>query len=71
MPTLKAVPPTPLPDHIDNPLDVRQAVSALRGRLDQINRALGQPAALPATRQRAKDDLVALSREALVLWAIV
>lgn len=47
MPTLKAVPPTPLPDHIDNPLDVRQAVSALRGRLDQINRASASPPPSP------------------------
>jgi hypothetical protein len=70
--SLKAVPPAPaLPAHVDNAPDVRQAVEGLRGRVESIRRVLGQPAALPESRRRAKDELVALSKEALSLWSLV
>lgn len=72
--TLKAVPKDerdPIPDHVDNPLDVRQASASLTSRVDRVKRVLGQPAALPEARRRAKDELVALSREALALWGLV
>ncbi len=69
--TLEAVPKVPLPAHIDNALDVRQATASIRGKVEAIARVLGAPAALPEARRRAKDDLVALSREALALWGLV
>ena len=69
--SLKAVPATPLPDHQDNSLDIRQAVASIKARADTIARTLGAPAALPATRARAKDDLIALSKESLALWSLV
>lgn len=70
--TLKAVPNTPsIPAHADNPLDVRQGAEALKSKAESIRRVLGQPGALPESRRRAKDELVALSREALALWSLI
>ena len=72
--SLKAVPTDPaakLADHITNPEDVKQAVSSIAARMDRIKRVLGMPAALPEARRRAKDELVALSRESLTLWALI
>lgn len=69
--SLTPVPAAPLPAHVDNASDVRQAANSLKSLSDRIHRTLGAPAALPGTRARAKDDLIALSREALALWSIV
>lgn len=71
--SIQAVPEAkePLPVHMDNPIDVRQGAESLRGRVESIRRVLGQPAALPEARRRAKDELVALSREALALWGLI
>ncbi len=68
---LKAVPATPLPAHADNPTDVRQGVENLKAQVEAIRRVLGGPAALPEARRRAKDQLVALSKDALALWSLV
>ena len=70
---LKAVPQpsTPLPAHVDNATDVRQGVESLRAQVEAIRRVLGQPCALPEARRRAKDQLVALSKDALALWSLV
>lgn len=70
--TLKAVPTTQTTQPLsDNPLDVRQKADALKPRVESIRRVLAQPAALPESRRRAKDELVALSREALALWSLI
>lgn len=69
--SLQAVPTTPIPEHADNPLDVRQQVASIKAKAGEIARVLGQPSALPAARARAKDELVALSKDALSLWGIV
>jgi hypothetical protein len=72
--TLKAVPTDPaakLADHVNKPEDVKLAISSIAARMDRIKRVLGMPAALPEARRRAKDDLVALSRECLTLWALI
>lgn len=61
----------PLPAHVDNPLDVRRAAQALTARAESIRRVLNAPSALPEARQRAKDELVALSKDALSLWSLV
>jgi hypothetical protein len=71
--TLKAVPEEHelLPQQIDNVPAVREAAGALGSRYDRIRRVLCSNSALPEARLRAKDELVALSREALVLWSLV
>ena len=73
MTDLRAVPEErePLPQHVDNPLDVRSATQALGARYDRIRRVLAANSALPEARRRAKDELVALSRECLALWSLV
>ncbi len=68
---LEAVPKAPIPDHTDNPLEVRQAAGAIRAHADQISRALGTPAAIPAIRERAQDDLIRLALEALSLARMI
>lgn len=55
----------------ENPADVRQQAAALKSRMDAIVRTLGSPACHPAVKAKAKDDLVALSKDALALWSIV
>lgn len=55
----------------DNPADIRQAAAGLKSRIEAIHRILNGPAAHPALRVKAKDDLVVLSREALSLWALL
>jgi hypothetical protein len=60
-----------MPDLTTNPLEVRQAAQSLKSRMETISRVLGSPAAMPAVRMKAKDELVKLSREALALWSIV
>lgn len=71
MMALSAVPAMPLPAHADNPTDVRASSASLKARANSIASALGAPSALPATRARAKDELIALSREALALWSLI
>jgi hypothetical protein len=61
----------PLPQQVDIPPDVRRATQALTARMDRIQRVLTSPSALPRVKARAKDELVALSREALALWSLV
>lgn len=60
-----------LPEHVTNPMDVREKAQALSARIGRINRVLASPAALPERRREAKDELVVLSREALQLWSLV
>lgn len=69
--SIAPVPATPLPQHADNPPDVREAASSLKAAVERIHRVLNAPCALPDARQRAKDALVALSKEALGLWSLV
>jgi hypothetical protein len=71
--TLAAVPQEHelLPQQIDNVPAVREAAGALGSRYDRIRRVLCSNSALPEARRRAKDELVALSREALSLWALI
>lgn len=65
---LKAVDAGVAPERVDNPLGVRQGADAVKARAEAIRRVLSAPCALPDARARAKDDLVALAREALDLW---
>ena len=65
--TLTPVPTPPLEDHEDNPPMVRRGADSLRARAESIRRVLGQPAALPASRARAKEELAALAKDALML----
>lgn len=53
------------------PEDVRRQAAALKGRADRIARILSATAAHPAVRASAKDELIALSREALTLWSLI
>lgn len=53
------------------PDDVRQRSASLKGRMDRVARILSAPAAHPAMRATAKDELVMLSKEALALWSVV
>lgn len=69
--SLTPVPAEPLPQHVDNALDVRQMAQSLKSRMDVVSRALGTPSALPEARQRAKDELIAVSKEALALWSLI
>lgn len=55
----------------ENPPGVRQAAASLKGKMERIVRVLNAPSAHPAVRASAKDDLVALSKEALALWSLV
>lgn len=52
------------------PDEVRQQAAALKTMVDRIHRTLNSPAAHPAVRARAKDELVGASRAALTLWSI-
>lgn len=67
---LSAVPAEPLPQHITNDPRVRAQAADLKSQADRISRVLAAPSALPETRRRAKDELVALSKAALELWSI-
>lgn len=53
------------------PLDVRQAAGALKAKAERINRILSSPAAHPDVVRTAKDELVALSKEARALWSLI
>lgn len=53
------------------PLDVRNATGSLKGKMERINRVLSSPAAHPSVIRTAKDELVALSKEALALWSLI
>lgn len=61
----------PLPTHETIPADVREKAGALHSRMERIRRVLTAASALPEVRRVAKDDLVALSKEALNLWSLV
>lgn len=61
----------PLPDHETIPLDIREKTQALATRMGRINRVLTGNAALPEMRRQAKDELVALAKDALALWEYV
>lgn len=63
--------PEPLPQQVSIPTDVSRRCAGLSARMSQIARVLEKPSALPATKAKAKDDLVKLSQEALALWSIV
>lgn len=69
--SITPVPRAPLPQHADNPPDVREAAASLKAGVDRIHRVLNAPCALPDARQRAKDALVVLSKEALSLWSLI
>lgn len=72
MPNLKAVPKTePLQRQETIPEDVRQSAAAIKASAERVFRVLGSPAALPAVKAAAKDELVRLSREALALWSVI
>jgi hypothetical protein len=60
-----------LPQHETIPLDVRQRVSGLVAAAERIRKVLTAPSALPEVRARAKDELLALSKEAAAIWSIV
>lgn len=53
----------------DNAADVRFAASALEAQVRGICRVLAAPGSHPLMRQKAKDALVDLSKEALNLWS--
>ena len=53
------------------PLDVRNAAGSLKGKMERISRILSSPAAHPNVVRTAKDELVALSKEALALWSLI
>ena len=57
--------------HEDVPLDVRNAATSTGVRASHIARSLSAPSLPPHTRQRAKDELAKLIKEARELWEIV
>ena len=56
-----------LPQHDDIPPAVREKAGELDASMNRIKRALLRPAVMPGVREAAKDELVALARDALVL----
>lgn len=71
---LKPVVSSDATEHVplaDNPIDVRERAAALLSGAQRINRVLNSPAAHPDVRRQAKDQLVALSKEALSLWSLI
>lgn len=56
-----------LPQHDDVPREVREKAGELDATMNRIKRALLRPAVMPEVREAAKDELVSLARDALVL----
>lgn len=69
--TITPIERQPLPSHETIPLDVREKTQALSSKMGRISRVLTANAALPEMRRQAKDDLAALAKDALNLWAVL
>lgn len=61
---------TPLPQHVSIPNDISRRCAALSARMRVIAGILERPSAMPAMKAKAKDELVKLSQEALMLWSL-